>query len=248
MAKAKVKSVSTKELNTVNDVLGRLLLAGEFTHMKLHVQSILGGMLLPQMVNNGDLDGDDPDVTKLIDAYSKEKVKALLNPEPLPIEVERIVMEKVFERPIYRRIKNGVNKESRMVKQLTPEGRDILIRWWNVNQRLVPKEDPVCVTLTEQINALDPASDPLSSMQIAGYFSHLCRIGLRMEAERIAVFERSIKRGDHTVMPKYTAPLLEAIEENWRFERALEETRKADHAKLISLRAKGSNQKVIANA
>jgi hypothetical protein len=248
MAKSKkIEAITTEELNTVNDVLGRLLLAGEFTHMKLHVQSILGGMLLPQMVNNGDLDGDDENVSKLIEAYSKEKVKALLNPEPLPIEIERVVMEKVFERPVYRRIKHGLNKEKRMVKGLTPEGRDILIRWWNVNQRLVPKEDPVCVTLTGQVNSVNPSDDPLSPMQISGYFSHLCRVGLRIDIEREAVFQRSIKRGDHTVMPKFSQRLIDAIRENWERERALESTRKADHEKLKALREQGSNQKVVAN-
>jgi len=139
-----------------------------------------------------------------------------------------------------------LNKEKRKLRGLTPEARDILIRWWNVNQRLVDKEDPVCATLAEQINSLTHR-EPLSPLQIAGYFSHLCRAGLKTEDIRTEIFNKSLYRGDHTIMPKYTQPLIDAIEENWLRERALEEAKAEDDRKLLEFRKQGINKKVIAN-
>jgi len=244
--KRKSPDVSVEDINKVTEILGKLVLQGKFVHMKMTVQSILGGLLLPHLVDKGAVPADDPSVMELIAKYSREEVKKLLNPDPIPVEVEKIVETIIHDRPVFRRIKSSVNKEKRIQRKLDPAGRDILIRWWNVNQRLIPNDDPVCVTLTDQVNSINPNDKPLSPMQIAGYFSHLCRMGLRTEIERTDNLNRAIKRGFHSVMPEYTQPLIEAIKENWERERALEATRAADHAKLLELRANGSNKPVIA--
>jgi len=232
---------STKEIDMVTEILGKLVLQGKFAHMKTHVQAIMGGLLLPSLVDNGQLDAKEPEVAELLKSYSKPEVKKMLNPEPVT------VTEVVHERPVFRRIKDGVNKEKRIKRELDPAGRDILIRWWNVNQRLVPKEDPVCATLTAQVNALNGHEEPLSSMQIAGYFSHLCRTGLCLAEERDARLRNSMKRGAHTIMPEFTQELLDAIKENWVRERANEAARVTDHAKLAAQREKGITSPIIAN-
>jgi hypothetical protein len=246
MAKAKrnttAPAVATmNDINKVTEILGKLVLQGKFAHMKTHVQAIMGGLLLPSLVDMGQVDAKEPEVADLLKSYSKPEVKKMLNPEPTTIT------EVVHERPVFRRLKDGVNKEKRIKRELDPAGRDILIRWWNVNQRLVPKEDPVCATLTAQVNALNGLEEPLSSMQIAGYFSHLCRMGLCLPEERNERLHSSKKRGAHTIMPEFTQELLDAIKENWEKERANESARKVDHALLAKQREKGITSPIIAN-
>jgi hypothetical protein len=238
--KTKVKPVTSKEIDIVSKILGRLVIQGQNAHMKVPVQAIMGGLLLPTLVKNGGVDKSAPEVAGLLEEYSKKNIKQMLSPDPIT------VTEVVHERPVFRRIKTDVHKEKRIKRELDPAGRDILIRWWNVNQRLIPDNDPVCVTLTAQVNSRHPNEEPLSSMQIAGYFSHLCRMGLRTEEDREDRFMRSMKRGAHKVMPKYTQELLGAIKENWERERANEAARPMDHAKLLKLREKGINKPVIA--
>ena len=240
MAKKTSAIVTANEIDKVTEILGKLVLQGKFAHMKTHVQSIMGGLMLPQLVDLGKVDATDPAVSELLKSYSKPAVKKMLNPEPVK------VTEVIHERPVFRRLKNGVNKEKRIKRELDPAGRDILIKWWNVNQRLVPKDDPVCATLTAQVNALHPNDEPLSSMQIAGYFSHLCRMGLKLPEERDDRLFRSMERGDHSVMPKYTQELLDAIKENWERERANEAARHGDHARMKIARDKGIHAPVIA--
>jgi hypothetical protein len=242
MAKAKrTTAVATTEIDKVTEILGKLVLQGKFAHMKTHVQAIMGGLLLPSLVDLGQVDAKDTEVAELLKSYSKPEVKKMLNPEPVTVK------EVVHERPVFRRIKDGVNKEKRIKRELDPAGRDILIRWWNVNQRLVPKEDPVCATLTAQVNALNSHEEPLSSMQIAGYFSHLCRTGLCVAEDRDERLKRSMKRGAHTIMPEFTQGLLDAIKENWEKERANEAAMAIDHAMLAKQREKGITSPIIAN-
>ena len=167
------------------------------------------------------------------------EVKKKLNPDPV------IVQDVIHERPVFRRLKSGVAKQKRFERELDPAARDVMIRWWNTNQRLVPKDDPVCATLTEQINALTPNEEPLSPMQISGYFSHLCRMGLKTEDERLVRFNKSIERGAHSIMPKYSKELEAAIFENWEHERKNEEARKKDHQAMREQRNNGEDHKPV---
>jgi len=224
-------TVTSSDITKVSTVLEKLIVQGKYAHLTGAVNSILSGALIPTLIEQGKLDADDP------------AVKELLNSMP-DKEVTRVVRE----RPVYRRIKaEGVNKLHNKERELSTEGRDVLIKWWNVNQRLIPKDDPVCVTLTAQINALTPRTVPLSAMQIAGYFSHLCRMGLRTEEDRYAKLNASRRRGAHTIMPIYTQALLEAIQKNWEFERANEQAIIADHDRLLTLRKTGVHVPVIAS-
>jgi hypothetical protein len=246
MAKKVTAEVSAKELEIVTEVLRKLSIQAKFSHMRVPVQAIMGGVLLPKLVELGQVDGDDPQVQRLLDSYSKKNVKELLNPDPITVEIDKIIEQVVYERPIYRRLKSGVNKQILKERTLDTMSRDVIIRWWNVNQRLVAKDDPVTVTLTAQINALYSDDIPLAPMQLPGYFSHLCRMGLKTEDDRDRIFSASMDRGDHTVMPLYTKKILDEILENWEFQRKLEENMNEDHAELAGLREKGLRVPLIA--
>lgn len=236
-----VKKVTVEEINTASDILARLLIQGKYAHMKIPVQTILGGLLIPNLVDLGEVDPNDPQVVKLLGSYSKVEIKKQLNPEP--VVVKQFVGEN-GDRPIYRRREHSVNKVKRIERELDPGARDIMNKWWNTNQRLVPKEDPVCAILTAQINALNPSIEPLSSMQIAGYFSSLCRLGLKTAVDRDRLISLAMRKGRYAIAPKFSLELLKAIEENWEFERKNEEARVKDQAKINKLIEKGEYRPV----
>jgi hypothetical protein len=143
----------------------------------------------------------------------------------------------------FRRLKdNGVAKVKRFERELECSDRDIIIRWWNHNQRLVPKEDPVCASLTTLIN--QQGGVPLSPMQVAGYFSYLCRLGQWNSIDRAARLGRSEARGAFTVQPEYSRPLLDAIVENWNKERQDEALRAQAHAQMRAARAVGQHLRI----
>lgn len=234
--------VTQKDLERVSAVLEKLTLQGEFSHMKLPVQTILGGMLIPELAKKGVIDPDDPDVINLIGEYTREKIEQRLSPSPI------LVREIVEQRRICRRDKkNGVNKEKRFERDLEPSDRDVIIRWWNANQRLIPKDDPICADLTEQINALKPKEKPLSAMQISGYLSSLCRLALRTEAEQIHVINRNIRRHKYSVRPIFSPALMKLVQENWEFERKNEKARPKDLLKMREQREDGDHRPFVAN-
>jgi hypothetical protein len=254
MAK-KNTAIPIDDINVVTKTLSQLAIRSEFVHMKKPVEMILGGLLIPYLMKQTDVDTSDAGIQKLLGQFTKEKVKAFFNPKaierevikevPVEVEIEKIVEILVTGRPVFRRIKSGVSKEKRIKRTLDTLGRDTLIRWWNVNQRLVPSEDPVCATLTDQVNVQQPMLDPLSSMQIAGYFSHLCRLGRATSGERDARIAAAMERGDITVVPEYSAELMKAIQDNWEKERADEAERSHQHAELLRRRASGDRRPVL---
>jgi hypothetical protein len=138
----------------------------------------------------------------------------------------------------FRRLKDsGVAKVSRFERDLCPSDRDTIIRWWNANQRLIPKDDPVCVTLANEINT-QPGL-PLSALQVAGYFSYLCRLGQMKGSQRAACIARGMRRGKFSTTIAYSRPLLDAIVQNWEREREDERLRAQAHAQLRAARAAG---------
>jgi hypothetical protein len=139
----------------------------------------------------------------------------------------------------FRRLKdNGVSKVKRFERELTCLDRDMIILWWNDNQRLVPENDPVCALIADCINY--QATDlPLSSMQVAGYISYLCRLAMWDELSRQTRLVKSLERGAFSVMPIFTRPLLNAIIQNWQQEREDERLRAQAHAELRTARMAG---------
>lgn len=248
MATKKQKHVefTAEQINAASVVLASLTVRGEYAHMKGHVEEILGGMLLPYQVKKGDIKKNAPGVADLIKKHSKTEVKKRLAPEPKivekMIEVEKVVV--VGENTgKFRRIRTE-NKISRMKRTLGPIDRDVIIRWWNTNQRLIDKNDPVCNVLAEQINATQPGNEPLCALQVAGYFSVLCRIALYIDDKRKEHALSWVNKGMCTVEPLFTQPLLDAVKENWEKNQRDEAQRRLDHEELIRRRAAGDNKPI----
>lgn len=139
----------------------------------------------------------------------------------------------------FRRIKdNGVEKVKRFERDLTLSDRDEIIHYWNEHQQLIKDDDPVCAKIAEDINS-GTAGKPLSSMQVAGYLSYLCRLGMWTTADRKARIDRSMRQGKISVRPEYTVRLVNEITANWERERADERERARAHAAIRAARAAG---------
>lgn len=250
MTKAKnLPEVTTSQLHQATLILSNLVLRTEHAHMKGPVEMIIGGLIFPaikEIDKVGILEADTTYKT-LLEKYSKEKIKDFFNPKPIVKIVEKEVPGEGGERPVFRRLKEKVNKVSRIQRPLNSLDRDTLINWWNKNQRLVPDDDPICVTLTDQINLEQGGNEPLSSMQIAGYFSYLCRMGLRTEGDRAERFMQAKRRGDLSLLPVYDPVLLHDIVTNWEKERADEAARVKDHEELRRRREVGDTHPVKAS-
>jgi len=177
-------------------------------------------------------------------------------PQPAPTVMHQVVQPTnnsaapqvvLVQRTKFRRLKDGgLDKKSRFERDITPSDRDRIIAWWNVNQRLVPAEDPVCVQIASEING-NRRVNKLSSMQVVGYFSYLCRLGLWTEERRRVRILRNIRRGQHTTPPMYTSALLRSIGQNWEQERADEVQRAQAHNQLRQARAQGQRLRIVAS-
>ena len=184
----------------------------------------------------------------------KPRVSVEETPAPAPVAASAPVQQPVTQNPVeqqgsdgkFRRLKNGVAKVKRFERDLTPDDRDVIIRWWNGAQRLVEKEDPVCATLTAQIN--ERSAVALSPMQVAGYMSHLCRLGLLTEETRQMRISRALARGAFRVAPVYSRGLLDAIQRNWEEQRADEILRAQAHAQLRAARQEGRRLRIKSGA
>lgn len=241
--------MSTEDLYKAVTTIAPLVLTPENAHMKKVWEMILGGLILPEMVK------EDPSVLqaneayqKMLDEHSKEKIEAFLHPKPVELTKE-VRVEVPVKVPVevpgapgkngkFRRLKEKVEKKSRKSRSLTSNDRDRIIARWNVEQRLVPKEDPICAHVAKVINE-NSGLDPIAPLQVAGYFSHLCRMGRNSDTIREDRIKRALERGDYTIKPHYSKELINKIIENWQKERHDEEVRRKDHAELRKRRASG---------
>lgn len=138
-----------------------------------------------------------------------------------------------------RRIKGTIKKESRLKRKLNKYDRDFIIQWWNKYQTLVPKEDPQCKFIADKLNKFQPELEPLAPIQVGGFFSHLCRLGLSTMEEREAGIKRMFDRGDTSVVPHYSPELEEMIRNNWEDERKESSIRRKEHAEILEARKTG---------
>jgi len=239
-----------------------LVLSAEHAHMKQPWQMILGGLIIPEIVKlDPKVLDSNPGYKKLLAQYDKKKVAEFFTEKIVEKVVEKIVEKPVTKEKIvhvptgnpvvvagkvrYRRLKDdGVKKISRLEREIMLYDRDVIITWWNDNQRLVPDDDPVCKALAEEINIACTGSKPIAAAQIAGYFSHLCRMGLCSADYRTARFKKNMELKNITVMPVYSEKLLKEIKENNVAEKADEIAMKAAHEKMRAAKATGSHLKV----
>jgi uncharacterized protein YqgV (UPF0045/DUF77 family) len=245
MAK-KTNEVTAREVDLAAAVLAKFVVKAEFAHLKRPIEMVLGGAMIPFL--QAQATEKNPEVDTVIEMFSKENIEKMLDPEEVVVEipVDRVLETIKLIRGKFRRVKKGLNKICRKERALDSYCRDTMIRWWNVNQRLIPDGDPICASIAQQVNEECPNEDPLSSMQTAGYFSYLCRLGLMVESSRQLCIERALKKGMITVKPVFSSKLIKVIEENWRQERADEVQREKDHKILIKQREQGDFSPIIA--
>ena len=145
-------------------------------------------------------------------------------------------------KPKVRRLKTGVRKESRKKEGLYPLARDLANSWWNRNQRLVEKKDPVCAMLAGDAQATTGIY--VSPLQIAGWFSELCRNGLLTDEERDTVIECRIHKDVFTVRPFYSPELVHTILVNHENQKAEKALRALEHTALKIKRATARAKKL----
>lgn len=242
------KRISSKEIGAASETLSSLILLKKYSYMREAVQMVLGGLLLPILADRDEIDLEDPSVSLFLEKYSKKNIRKMLNHEVVEVEVPvEVTLETVIRKRLkYRRIRNEVKKLKRKKGPLTPLGRDTLIQWWNQNQKLVPSDDPICVILTERVNNIGDCPYPISNMQISGYFSLLCRMGLETESDRTAFFMSTRMKGLHTLTPRYSDELIETIRKNWKRGKKDKEKRIKDHNMIMKMRDEGNYKPIIA--
>ena len=134
----------------------------------------------------------------------------------------------------FRRLKDKINKISRKKRELMPEDRDIIHRWWNGAQALITdlKNNPLCATLATKCNNAEHATKALCPAAVAGRISSLARLGLLEPVERDAIIARGLKRKMFSVVPMFSEDLLEEIKQHRAIEAADEKLRTEQHALL----------------
>jgi len=233
------------KLMEVATIMTPLVLDATFSHMKKPWEMLMGGLLIPVIIkeDKSAFEGNEQ-FEALMEKYSKENVIKFFNPEPTVLETVKTVVEKervivngerkeTTHEPVkiggkFRRLKGSVAKDRKQVRELMPEDRDLVNLWWNKEQRLVPKDDPICEMLCTDINNLS-LGDALAPYQVAGYISYLCRLALMSDVNRDKNIQRTLKRGNYTVAPLFTPELLKTIlvnyEENKKDEKIREEAK-----------------------
>lgn len=219
------------QLNEAVKVITELVKKDEYSHMRKPWEMVIGGLIVPAMIGVDKTLEENPKYKQLQDKYTRDKLESFFNPKPQKVRVSGDAK--------FRRLKDKVNKKSRFERELGTRDRDKLVLWWNRHQKLVSKDDPVCVALAQELNSEQPSLPPIAPLQLAGYFSHLCRMGMRTEKTRNARFEAAIKRGAMTVFPVYSPELLDAVRKNYNKSKEEEAQRAKDHAELARRRAAG---------
>lgn len=227
-------STLLEDLHRAAFTITPLITKPEYEHMKQAWEMVLGGLIAPAMLK------EDPSAVgealkPLLERYTPEKVRAFFMPKKEIVEkrIKEVVIKKVpTPGEMHRRIKDEVKKVKRADDLFRCADRDIMIRWWNDNQALCPEDDPVCVKMTALINAGRADVKAVYPPQVAGYISHLARMGLRTADEREKVFNRSIKRGKHSVMPVYTEAFIKKIIDNRNAQKAEAAKRAAEHKRI----------------
>jgi len=223
-----------QELRDAAFAISPLVVEKAFSHMKEPWEMILGGLIFPAMIKEDpESIKENPKFVALMEKYSKEAVTEFFTPK-----VEEKVIETVVERVKvisgaggavkFRRVKEKVSKDKKMERTLRASDRDIIIKWWNTNQRLMDRTSGECQALVDAIHATDTSVEPLAPAQVAGHVSRLSDMGMKHDREERAL--RWITKGMCTVRPEWTKEFLDAIERNYEAERKDEAERAKDHA------------------
>lgn len=229
-------SALLEDLHRAAFTITPLITKPEYAHMKQAWEMVLGGLIAPAMAAEDPSCVEGGTMKALLDRYTPDKVKAFFTPRKEVVErrTHEVIIKKVpTPGEMHRRIKGEVKKETKKEDNLTCNDRDIAIRWWNENQRTIPEDDPTCIRLSVEMNTAKSADmKQTAPYQVAGYISHLSRMGMKTGADRERVFNRSIKKAKHTVMPVYSEAFITALIEHCKEARAAKEKGKVERARI----------------
>jgi len=213
-------------------------------------EMILGGLILPAMLK------EDPSALSdeqkvLLEEYTENKIrayfkigtvalpKAATTPKipkaPAAPKVPAVPKDPAAPKaePVggkFRRLKDGVDKEKKKDKDMTTANRDIIIRWWNTNQHLVRRDDPICAKIADDITKSRIDDIIIAPYQVSGYISHLCRMSLWTDERRVDYIALAIVKGAFTVAPEFSAALLNEVAAHYEEAREDERVRAEAHA------------------
>lgn len=141
-----------------------------------------------------------------------------------------------------RRIKDEVRKVLKKQRNLIPEERSAIIEYMNKTQDLLPHDDGtgegICIKMCVEFNNKSPNLEPVYPYQIAGYYSHLCRMALKDESERDNWFQAAtfINSVLPYPVPKWTKKFIAKVYKNWKSEKEDRVLRLKDHRVMLSER------------
>jgi hypothetical protein len=214
------------QLNVLAGDITKRIVKPDYAHLLEMWKAFLGAFVGPEIARL-DPDSIDDKRKALMEKYNKEAIKKMFNPEPIKIEVEKIV-EKVVEKIVYkdrvvaapsalpdqndivlpqtgapstsnRRYRPSVNKVKRAVRSMKPSERENIIKLFNNVQALMDKDDALCANIVKQHNDLLTAGeDKTYPSQVAGYWSWLCRVVLMPITKQDQWYSSAIKKGSIT--------------------------------------------------
>ena len=219
-------------------------LAASCEYMRKPWEMILGGLILPAMLK------EDPSALSeeqkvLLEEYTEDKIRAYfkVGTVTLPKATTTPKIPKVPATPKdpaapkaepvggkFRRLKDGVDKEKKKDKDMTTANRDTIIRWWNTNQHLVRRDDPICAKIADDITKSRIDDIIIAPYQVSGYISHLCRMSLWTDERRVDYIATAIVKGAFTVPPEFSAALLNEVAVHYEEAREDERVRAEAHA------------------
>lgn len=226
-------------LNTVATTVTKKVLTPEYSHLLELWKALLGGFIGPEMAKLTP-DAIDEKRKAMMEKYSKEVIAQMINPEPKVIEktVEKIVYrDRTVSEPTLaphgndtgnRRYRSSVNRKRRKKRELQPDERLAIITLFNQKQCLMDKNDDACAQLTAKLNA--SATEPTSNLQVAGYWSWLCRVVLKTQNEQDNWFKAATRKGSlpqGCPMPVANDEFKNLIIENQQEQQALDAHRQA---------------------
>lgn len=226
-------------LNMVATTVTKKVLTPEYSHLLELWKALLGGFIGPEMAKLTP-DAIDEKRKAMMEKYSKEAIAQMINPEPKVIEktVEKIVYrDRTVSEPApapqgndtgNRRYRPYVKKLTRKKRELQPDERLAIITLFNEKQCLMDKNDDACRQLTAKLNA--SATEPTSNLQVAGYWSWLCRVVLKTKREQENWFSAATRKGSlpqGCPTPVASDEFKKLIIENQQEQQALDAHRKA---------------------
>lgn len=222
----------------------RLVLDKKHIHMKKLWEMVLGGLIIPVIAEgNADLIEKNPEFKNLMERYNKKAIKRFLKEAPKETIIEKkveVIVPVDDNESLFRRLKDdGIKKISRKKRELNVIERNAIIEWWNNNQRMIDKNDPVCAEIVDQLHP--DGSRPISPLQIAGFFSLICRKGLKVEGERSEYWNKRLSEGNINLTPIYSEEGLKTIQNIWKLNRKEEAAIEKDHIELRDRRKEGDN-------